>query len=112
MYVYFMLTRQPKRIKIGKSNNPVKRMNALQTGCPTKITLIGAIKCKDDNHAMKVEKSFHEFFNDKRKNGEWFYCTDYLLTRIWDVLNQLEPELQGIKSLTATELADLNCGLR
>jgi len=65
MYVYFVRTTgSPKRIKIGKAKDPISRMKTLQTGCPYKITLAGAIKCASDAQALRVEKAFHGFFGE------------------------------------------------
>ena len=109
MYVYFLRARgTPKRIKIGKAKDPIERMRALQTGCPHKITLAGAIKCKDDSQALRVEKALHAVFADKRKQGEWFHCTDYVLAQVWDILNQLQNAGEQVHSLTADELVALH----
>lgn len=95
-------------MKIGKSNDPIKRLKSLQTGCPSKITMVGAIKCKSENHAFRVESAFHKYFSEKRKDGEWFHCTDFILTKVWDVLNQLEGEDSAVHSLSARELEELH----
>lgn len=102
MYVYFLRTTgKPRRIKIGKANNPIERVKTLQTGCPYPITIEGAIKCDSESHALRIERSLHEFFADKRKTGEWFHCTDYVLTQVWDILNQLGDQNKALS------LADL-----
>lgn len=104
MYVYFLRTKG--RIKIGKARNPIERMKTLQTGCPTEITLAGAIRCKSDSHALRVEKRFHEYFAARHKRGEWFQCTDPVLTKIWEILNQL-ADGKDIKALSALDFERL-----
>jgi hypothetical protein len=111
MYVYFLRSQgNPKRLKIGKSKDPIGRMRTLQTGCPFRITLAGVIKCKDDLHALRVEKAMHGYFSDKRKQGEWFHCTTHVLVKMWDVLNQIDDVSGDIKTLSASELIALHDG--
>lgn len=87
MFVYFIITEEkPKRIKIGKSGNPEKRIKALQTGCPYKLKLLGSIKCKNNRDSINIEKAAHAFFGDYRVIGEWFKCTDFSLAKIHDFL--------------------------
>lgn len=93
MYVYFL--RVKSRLKIGKSKDPLARMKSLQTGCPDEITLAGAIKCTDDSHAYRVEKQFHDYFSVKRQRGEWFQCTDYVISQVWDILSQIAAQSEG-----------------
>ena len=76
MHVYLIRadTKRPV-FKIGKANNPVKRMSELQTGCPADLTLIGFIRCKSQMHAGQVERDFHHRFRfmKSRRGGEWFW---------------------------------------
>ena len=109
MYVYFLRSQgTPRRLKIGKAKNPIDRMKTLQTGCPYPITLAGAIRCKDDAHALRVERAMHAYFADNRKQGEWFRCTDYILSQVWDLLNQLSSIDGDVHALTADELIQLH----
>ncbi len=94
-------------MKIGKSKDPMARIKQLQTGCPYKITLAGAIRCKDDFHALRVEKALHGYFSGRREQGEWFKCTDAVLCKMWEILNQLEDVNGDVKPLSAPELAAL-----
>lgn len=54
--------------KIGKANDPKKRIRAL-TKMPFGISLAHVVKC--DNVAY-VESRLHDFFREFRRNGEWF----------------------------------------
>ena len=86
MYVYFIIALgKPKRIKIGKSRDPEKRLKELQTGCPYKLKLDGTIKCNSDKHALEIEKAAHDFFSYKHARGEWFKCTDHVRYKIWEL---------------------------
>lgn len=107
MYVYFLRVSKPNRMKIGKSRDPIARMHALQTGCPSSIHLAGVIQCRDDKQAYRVERAFHEYFSDKRKVGEWFHCADAVLCKVWEVLNILSERETDVKAFSAVELAAL-----
>lgn len=76
MHVY-LIKADAKRpaFKIGKANDPSKRLKELQTGCPVDLELIGFIRCKSEMHALKVESDFHYRFRflKSRKHGEWFF---------------------------------------
>lgn len=76
MHVY-LIKADAKRpmFKIGKANNPVKRMSELQTGCPVDLELIGYVRCKSQMHAGTVERDFHHRFRfmRTRDRGEWFW---------------------------------------
>ena len=105
MYVYFLRTKN--KLKIGKSRNPMERMRTLQTGCPTEITFSGAIKCKSDAHAFHIEKRFHEFFAPRHKRGEWFHCTDHVLNKVWEILNQISEGEHEVKTFSALDFERL-----
>ena len=86
MYVYFIVAfKSPRKVKIGKSKNPIERLKELQTGCPEKLKLEGVIKCRSESHALQMEKAAHALFKEKHYRGEWFKCTDYILCRIWEL---------------------------
>lgn len=73
MYVYFMQSGKNGPIKIGKSNNPEKRMISVQTGNPYKLRLVAVIYCDDDAAAYRMESRFHRILKKHRMHGEWFY---------------------------------------
>jgi hypothetical protein len=66
-YVYFFVNMEHKVCKIGRSNNPLKRINGVQTGCPYALTIRGFIKGD-----RKAEAYFHRIFSEYCSNGEWF----------------------------------------
>lgn len=84
----------------------MERMRILQTGCPTPIAMAGIIRCKSDAHAALVERRFHEFFAPRHTRGEWFKCTDHLITQIWEILNRL-ADGGDVRSLSALEFERL-----
>ena len=64
----------PTMMKLGKGNNPTKRLRTFQTGNPCTLTLLGTIECEDSTQAFELEKELHERFKHLRDRGEWFYA--------------------------------------
>lgn len=64
-YVYIMEDLRNKRIKLGKSKNPMNREKTLQSEVP-QIILRFAIPCEET-----TERILHEEFSDYRVRGEW-----------------------------------------
>lgn len=65
-YVYFMLNRRNKLVKIGFSKDPKYREKTLQSEEP-EIAIMLTIP-----GTMEEERMLHEYFKDKRVRGEWF----------------------------------------
>lgn len=65
-YVYFL--RSPSGVvKIGRTNNPGKRMKMLQTGSPVPFLPMLVV-----NGGREIEEAMHERFRYLREHGEWF----------------------------------------
>jgi hypothetical protein len=106
--IYFIQDTRSKAIKIGISQEPIKRLAALQIAHHSKLILIGVM---DGTRA--TEESLHTLFT--RKQGEWFEPTRDLLAFIKQnavstsslgsvtrprakrssILDDYKPELQG-----------------
>ena len=76
-FVYFIYNKYTKLIKIGKSNNPFKRLNELNSmfknhfGIENALEMIRIIFVPSGKD-YTVEKMFHEKYADMRTFGEWF----------------------------------------
>jgi hypothetical protein len=66
-YVYLMKSALTGLLKIGISNDPFKRAQALSTGNGGKIDVIRTIP-----GSKKIERSIQERFSEYRVGGEWF----------------------------------------
>lgn len=66
--VYFALAGNTNRVKIGCSDNVLKRIRTLQTGCPDKIRVVFTIQ----NVHRREEKRLHKLFKSSRIHREWF----------------------------------------
>lgn len=65
--IYLIENQQNSAYKIGFSENPEKRLKALQTSNPTKLKLVATLEGD-----QQLEKEFHKKFKDFRLLGEWF----------------------------------------
>ena len=76
MPVYF-ISNGKNLIKIGYSKDPIKRLAALQTASPDRLSLLAIKPGKKD-----VESQLHEEFKESRMEGEWFQLTPKLKVEI------------------------------
>lgn len=60
-------------IKIGKANNPEKRLVQLQTGNPKTLKLLNVIECKTEKEAFELEAFLHTILQSTHQTGEWFH---------------------------------------
>jgi hypothetical protein len=74
-YLYVIQSEDSDYIKIGRTNNPKKRLSDLQSGNPNKLSYLILLKGKG-----YLEKSIHEDLKSYRVRGEWFKksCIDLL----------------------------------
>lgn len=80
--VYLMLN-EIGNYKIGISNDPKYRKNALETASGIKITIVAYWGVEDK--AINIEKKLHKHFKQYRKLGEWFTFPDN-----FDVVKEIE----------------------
>ena len=72
MYIY-CISDGAELCKFGFSNNPEKRLKALQTGNAKKLNIIETIHI--DGDVVKLEKKLHREYAHRRVHGEWFNAT-------------------------------------
>jgi predicted GIY-YIG superfamily endonuclease len=70
-YIY-VIGREEGPVKVGITSAPQSRLATIQTGCPFKIELYYVRECRDRNHALEHESSFHGVNAEQRLAGEWF----------------------------------------
>jgi len=73
--IYFIGSLESGTVKIGKSNNPEKRLVELQTANPHKLVLYGVI----DDVTSELESRLHRILDPFRLEGEWFKLTDEVI---------------------------------
>ena len=71
VFVY-VIGREQGPVKVGISQNPEKRLGAIQSGCPFRVKVLHKSPARDLRHAYSHEQIFHEIYAPKRLVGEWF----------------------------------------
>ncbi len=71
--VYFIQNLYNGNIKIGKSNNPKKRLKSLQTANSNKLSLVATI-----SESYISENEVHKMFSHFRLTGEWFSYSEQI----------------------------------
>lgn len=66
-WVYLALDKKRKRVKIGSSSNPKKRVASLSGGAGCRLEIIGTVPGGFDR-----ERECHHRFGDHHIHGEWF----------------------------------------
>ena len=56
-------------VKIGRTDNPEKRLNSIQTGYPRKLQILGIL---ETDNSVAEEHRLHLYFENSRLHGEWF----------------------------------------
>lgn len=79
--IYFIRNGDSNLIKVGYcSGDPMKRLQAMQTGNPHQLILIGY---REGDKSM--ERKIHSWFKANRVRGEWFHQDGY----VWDTIVSL-----------------------
>ena len=73
--IYFIGSDELGAVKIGKSNNPMKRLSEIQTGNPYKLVLYRVVENVNEDYEIRL----HEILDHIRLEGEWFKLTDELI---------------------------------
>jgi hypothetical protein len=82
--IYFIGSVELGAVKIGKSNNPDKKLTELQTGNSNELILYGIIKDVKEDYEMKI----HQIFDHIWLKGEWFKLTDELIQYMINKTNE------------------------
>lgn len=87
-------------IKIGRTNNVLKRLSNLQTGTFGQL-IIHAL----EPGGSEKEKQLHNKFNTERRQGEWFICTEEITKHIFTTWfkNKILPPEHQIKIMELTQ---------
>ena len=56
-------------VKIGRTNNPYRRLHRFETIMPVELGVIHIIPCQNE---VQAESELHRYYAMKRKRGEWF----------------------------------------
>jgi DNA-binding XRE family transcriptional regulator len=72
--IYFVECSETKRIKIGRTKNLAKRLNALQTASPGQLRALASFEGPG-----RAETVLHDRFRHHNRGGEWFHPGEDLL---------------------------------
>lgn len=75
--VYFMQAQATRMIKIGYSNNVLRRRIQIQIGCGSPVAILLTMP-----GGPILEEQMHERFKDHRVFGEWFSPADEIMSFI------------------------------
>lgn len=77
-HIYYIGCGETQRVKIGYTKGSLnKRLRALQTGSPTKLSVLAWHK-----GSLADEQRLHHQFADERLHGEWFDMSSRLLAHL------------------------------
>lgn len=80
----------PIYYKIGITNKDIVfRFNDIQKFLPFKVTIHKTI---EHDHSSQVESFLHNYFNEKRSNGEWFFLDESDIDKIDDLIVDFKPK--------------------
>lgn len=73
-FVYLLLCQNPEGIyvKIGRSDDPVKRLPGILTGCPLSPGIMAVAELPNRDRALRLEQELHGAMRRWRKAREWF----------------------------------------
>ena len=94
-YVYLISDLNSYTYKIGISNNPEKRLKALQTGNDKSLKILSKVLCKNYNN---VETALHNKYNFLRISGEWFELSDKDVLNFEQECKKIDENFNVIKS--------------
>jgi hypothetical protein len=67
-FIYFVRIRGTEFLKIGRSGDPARRLEALKSSVPFELELVGILKEAEPVTEIRL----HERFKELRVRGEWF----------------------------------------
>ena len=88
-FVYLIRQTITPYYKIGKSKDPYKRLQTLQTGTPLELQIVSRVWSFD---AVRLESTLHEYFDAYRVRGEWFDLPSELVGRFVAIATELDSE--------------------
>lgn len=78
--IYLIWQDKTSYYKIGKADNPKKRIKDLQTGHSNRLHLIAHMECQDP---LRKEVYLHRKYNAYRTQGEWFSIPPTLIHQVF-----------------------------
>jgi len=87
-FVYLLRMQGGRLFKIGKSVDPVKRLEDISRGWPIEVTLENYRQVCCELHSFLAERKLHFIYKTYSKKGEWFLLPAREQTKIRKILNE------------------------
>lgn len=71
-YIYFIQEGNTHLYKVGRTNDPAKRLKELQTGNPRKLNMYHIIECYNMSAACRLELNLHKYLAGQKVLNEWY----------------------------------------
>ena len=72
-FIYFIVSEEHPKLKIGITVDISQRLTQLRAMSPCKLYLFGFVKVRGSrSDTLTIEESLHEYFRRHRTHGEWF----------------------------------------
>ena len=94
-YIYLIKCETDSQYKIGVSKSPQRRLKQIQTGNPSKVSLITTYQSEI---AYKIEKVLQRRFSHLKKEGEWFDLSIKDETSFLNQCSTIESNIMLLKS--------------
>jgi hypothetical protein len=108
-YVYLIWAEGTSHYKIGRTNNPAKRLKALQTGVSGNLQLIA---CVEYPNPASTETLLHRKFNGFRHGGEWFNFHPFVMPEVLGCFGVMtEWDKQRLESITEKVIDSFSQGV-
>jgi hypothetical protein len=87
MYVYFVRSFEPNMVKVGRSKNPRGRVDDMQVGSASRLSLLGTFECHSRFACIRLERTIHAALAPYWAHGEWHSWTPAVEEYVMSILN-------------------------
>lgn len=94
MFVYLIRSNTTGNYKVGSSKKPYRRIEQLQTGNDSEISLVEIFYSE---HFKKIEKIIQNTYASNKTHGEWFSFDLGFVLRFNDICKKIENNIVLLK---------------
>ena len=100
-FVYLIQCAETAYYKVGIADEPEKRLDILQIGCPYPLSIVLTCRMLRRVGATTAEAQIHRSLNKYNVHGEWFELPDDVLSQLKiDMISCSEMDSQRENTLT------------
>jgi hypothetical protein len=97
-FVYFILAKDVRKLKIGIADNIKKRLAALQVSSPVILSVYGFVKFPNEYRARQAEQEYHKKFHSKLAHHEWFNFDEEIAEQLVDLRSDDEYDVDTLRA--------------